>query len=218
MTADGLHPGQPWRLAATLMLALAMPSLQGCFVAATGAAVGTALMVDDRRGARQVLADQKLEMDVANIIQKRWGFDVHVNVVVYNRRALVTGEVPDAQVKGDIVAMVSGLAGVDKVYDELRVGPLASFESRNHDAYVSSRVKARLFDVPGVDPNHVKVFTEAGTVYLLGTVNSREAAAASEAARTTSGVKRVVRVFEYDESLTSRPRQGASGNMPGSFE
>ncbi|HEX6005994.1 MAG TPA: BON domain-containing protein, partial [Burkholderiales bacterium] len=46
-------------------------------------------------------------------------------------------------------------------------------------------------------PVHVKVVTEAGVVYLLGLVTRKEADAATEIARTTRGVHRVVRVFEY---------------------
>jgi len=44
---------------------------------------------------------------------------------------------------------------------------------------------------------HVKVVTEANTVYLLGLVTRKEAADATEIARTTGGVQRVVRLFEY---------------------
>ena len=39
-------------------------------------------------------------------------------------------------------------------------------------------------------PNHVKVVTEAGTVYLMGLVTQAEGDAAAEIARTTSGVTR----------------------------
>jgi osmotically-inducible protein OsmY len=45
----------------------------------------------------------------------------------------------------------------------------------------------------------VKVVTERGTVYLMGMVTKREADDATQIARTTNGVKRVVRVFEYIE-------------------
>jgi osmotically-inducible protein OsmY len=44
---------------------------------------------------------------------------------------------------------------------------------------------------------HVKVVTEASVVYLMGMVTRKEAEDATQVARTTSGVKRVVRVFEY---------------------
>ena len=46
-------------------------------------------------------------------------------------------------------------------------------------------------------PAHVKVITENGTVFLMGMVFHKEADAATEITSTTSGVKRVVKVFEY---------------------
>jgi osmotically-inducible protein OsmY len=39
--------------------------------------------------------------------------------------------------------------------------------------------------------------TERGIVYLMGIVRPAEGNAAAEIARTTSGVQRVVKVFEY---------------------
>jgi osmotically-inducible protein OsmY len=48
-------------------------------------------------------------------------------------------------------------------------------------------------------PTHVKVLTEASTVYLMGLVTQAEGEAAGNIARNTSGVARVVKVFEYVE-------------------
>ncbi|HSJ99170.1 MAG TPA: BON domain-containing protein, partial [Myxococcota bacterium] len=48
--------------------------------------------------------------------------------------------------------------------------------------------------------NHVKVVTEQGVVYLMGIVTQAESDAAVEIARTTSGVTRVVKVFENTPS------------------
>jgi osmotically-inducible protein OsmY len=45
--------------------------------------------------------------------------------------------------------------------------------------------------------NHVKVVTEDSVVYLLGLVNQEEARSAVDIARSTSGVRKVVKVFEY---------------------
>jgi osmotically-inducible protein OsmY len=58
-------------------------------------------------------------------------------------------------------------------------------------------VKARFVDARKFNPVHVKVVTENSVVYLMGIVKKSEADAATEIARTTSGVRRVVRVFEY---------------------
>ena len=48
-------------------------------------------------------------------------------------------------------------------------------------------------DIPGTQ---VKVVTESGVVYLMGIVTKKEAERISDEAATTSGVKRVVRLFE----------------------
>ncbi len=46
--------------------------------------------------------------------------------------------------------------------------------------------------------------TEASAVYLLGLVNRKEADDATEAARSTGGVRKVVRVFEYVTKVPPR--------------
>jgi len=45
----------------------------------------------------------------------------------------------------------------------------------------------------------IKVVTENGTVYLLGTVTRAEGEAATAAARAVGGVERVVRIFSYSD-------------------
>ena len=45
--------------------------------------------------------------------------------------------------------------------------------------------------------NYVKVVTENSVVYLMGSVSQKEAEDAVEIARNTSGVTKVVKVFEY---------------------
>ena len=48
-----------------------------------------------------------------------------------------------------------------------------------------------------VPATKIKVVTEAGVVYLMGLVTQAEADTATEIARTTSGVTKVVTLFEY---------------------
>jgi osmotically-inducible protein OsmY len=45
----------------------------------------------------------------------------------------------------------------------------------------------------------IKVVTERSVVYLMGLVSRQEADLATEDARSVSGVKRVVRLFEYTD-------------------
>ena len=69
--------------------------------------------------------------------------------------------------------------------------------SRSNDALITSKVKGRFMDAGRFQINHVKVVTENGVVYLLGLVKREEAQSAVEIASSTSGVKKVVKVFEY---------------------
>ncbi len=77
------------------------------------------------------------------------------------------------------------------------VGPVTDIRSRSNDTLITSKVKARFVEADKFQINYVKVVTENGVVYLMGIVRREEGDAAAEIARTTSGVQRVVKVFEY---------------------
>ena len=202
-------------LLATTLADLTLPLLQGCVPAvATGVGAG-ALMIADRRAGETYLADEAIEIRALNRISEKFGDKVHVNVTSYNMKVLLTGEVPDAGIKEDLEKAVAGVINVKGVTNELAVGAISSFSARSNDTYVTSKVKARFIEASKFRANHVKVVTEAGAVYLLGLVTRKEGDDAAEIARTTAGVKKVVRVFEYIEfkdaqRLDSRPPEEAS--------
>ena len=54
-----------------------------------------------------------------------------------------------------------------------------------------------MIDTEDVFASVHKIVVERGTVYLMGRVTQREGNRATEVARGVSGVKRVVRVYEY---------------------
>lgn len=199
---------------ATALIALALPGLQGCVPAvATGVGAG-ALMIADRRAGETYLADEAIEIRALNRIHEKFGDKVHVNVTSYNMKVLLTGEVPDAGIRNEVEKAVAGIVNVKGVANELAVGPISSFGARSNDTYITSKVKARFIDANKFRANHVKVVTEAGVVYLLGLVTRQEADDAVEIARTTAGVKKVVRIFEYIEfreaqRLDNRPPEEA---------
>ncbi|MBK9594333.1 MAG: BON domain-containing protein [Rhodocyclales bacterium] len=184
-------------LLATTLIALSLPALQGCVTAvATGAGAG-ALMIVDRRNAETYLADEAIEIRAFNRINEKFADKVHVNVTSYNLKVLLTGEVPDAGIKDELEKAIAGVANVKGVTNEVTIGASSSFGARSNDTYITSKVKARFIDANKFQANHVKVVTEAGTVFLLGMVTRKEADDAAEIARTTADVKKVVRVFEY---------------------
>lgn len=184
------------RLLPVLLLAV-VPALQGCFpVVATGVGAG-ALMAGDRRTSGIYIEDQGIEIKGASRIEDKYKDGVHVNVTSFNRHVLLTGEAPSEEVKQGAGQVVMSVPNVIDVTNEMMVGNVAPYSSRSNDTYITSKVKARMIDANRFAPNHIKVVTENGVVYLMGMVTHREADDAAEIARTTSDVRKVVKVFEY---------------------
>jgi osmotically-inducible protein OsmY len=179
-----------------IVLACAVPALQGCFPLAVTGVGAAAVMVSDRRTTGTYIEDEAIEWKVIGKVRDRFR-NAHVNAVSFNRRVLLTGEAPDEDAKKQIEEAVRSIDNVKDVVNELQVAGASSLASRGNDALVTSNVKARMVNNGKFSPVHVKVVTEAGAVFLMGLVSVQEGDAAVEIARTTSGVSRVVKVFEY---------------------
>jgi len=111
-------------------------------------------------------------------------------------------------VRAEVAAIAQGLPNVRSVSNETTVGEVSAIGARTNDSAITTRVKGRLLDAKGVNPLHVKVVTEAAVVYLMGIVTDSEADEAVEVARTTGGVRKVVKLFEYCSTADEmcRPR------------
>ncbi len=185
------------RLAWLLALAPAL-SLPGCAPILVGAGAASALsMSEDRRSSGAQLDDQSIEWRAASRIGERFGSKVHVNVTSYNRAVLLSGEVPDERARTDVETLVRAVPSVQSITNELVVAEPTSLGSRTSDSYITSKIKTRFLDANKFNALQVKVVTEAGVVYLLGVVTQTEADDAVEIARTTGGVRKVVKMFEY---------------------
>jgi osmotically-inducible protein OsmY len=184
------------RLAGLLALLPAL-SLPGCAPILVGAGAASALsMSEDRRSSGAQLDDQSIEWRASSRIGERFGAKSHVNVTSYNRAVLLTGEVPDERTRTEIDALVRGVPSVQGATNELVVAEPTSLGSRTSDSYITSKIKTRFLDAAKFSALHVKVVTEAGIVYLLGVVTPQESEDAVEIARTTGGVRKVVKMFE----------------------
>lgn len=182
-----------WHAAA--LLVVAAMALQGCIDALIlgGAATGV-IMATDRRQPEVMLGDQRIEIVAGSRIEDELKDRGHVNVTCYNYSVLLTGEVPSAEIKAKLERIASEVPQVKSVVNELQVAGTSSLASRSNDAYITGKVKGNFITA---QVNNVKVVTEASVVYLLGLVTREEADAASDVARGTGGVQKVVRVFEY---------------------
>lgn len=181
-----------------LLMLAALPLINGCAaVAVGGAAAGGAMVAQDRRTVGTITEDEGIELKASGRIGERFKDGVHINATSYNRTVLLTGEVPDAAARAEVERIARGVENVRGVYNETVVSGVTSYTARSNDSITTSKVKARFLDAGKFNALHVKVVTENNVVYLLGLVKKQEAADATEIARTTSGVQKVVRVFEY---------------------
>ena len=125
--------------------------------------------------------------------------DGHLGVTSFRGVVLLTGQVRDEESKALASEVLSGIEDVKTVYNELTISGPTALLARSADAVVTSKVKARLLANEAVRGLEIKVVTENGTVYLLGTVTRAEGEAATAAARAVGGVERVVRIFSYSD-------------------
>jgi osmotically-inducible protein OsmY len=174
-----------------------MSSLSGCVGLVVGGAVAGTMAASDRRTFGAQTEDKaiavKADVRLRNILDDTG----HVNVNSFNRKVLITGEVPDQAKKAAVEREIKAIEGVQSVTNELAIAGPASYTSRSNDALLTTKVKASLVDAKDISANSFKVVTERGEVYLMGRVTQFEANRATEIARGVSGVTKVVRVFEY---------------------
>ncbi|MDD2925634.1 BON domain-containing protein [Rhodoferax sp.] len=172
-------------------------ALTACAPVVLGGAVVGGLVATDRRTSGAQLEDEGIELRSASRIRDNLGDRGHVNVNSYNRRVLLTGEVPSLQDKQLVEQIVSRVDNVQAVINELAVLGNATLTQRSSDSLVTGKVKAGLVDAKDLYANAFKVVTERGITYLMGRVTQREADRATDITRSTGGVQKVVRVFEY---------------------
>jgi osmotically-inducible protein OsmY len=183
--------------AAVAAIAGASTLLSGCVPLVVGAAVaGTAVVATDRRSVGVQADDEAVELKIASSINTGYGDRVHVNATCYNGIVLLTGEAPTADVVAAIGETARTTAKVRVVHNEIVVAAVSPFGSRSNDSYITSKVKSRFVEANKFSATHVKVVTDRQVVYLMGLVKRDEADNAAQIASTTSGVLRVVKLFE----------------------
>jgi len=192
------------RLIASGTLLFSALLLNGCVpVVVVGGAAATASLVHDRRTAGSIVEDSAIELRVSNALskEKELSEQSHINVTSYNYIVLLSGETPSEAFRKRAGEIARAQKEVRRVHNELVIAAPSSMMTRSSDALITTKVKSALFKVKvdGFDPSRVKVVTENGTVYLMGLLFRKEAAAVTEQARQVSGVQRIVTLYQYQD-------------------
>lgn len=173
--------------------------LQGCVAAAIVGGAAAAKVATDPRTVGTQVDDETLELRVSNAVYSdpQIKQDGRIEVVSYSGRILLVGQLPNDNLKDIATNLAKGAEGVTEVYNEIRMGQPISLMQRSKDSWITTKVKSELLLNSKVKTTRVKVITEDGEVFLMGNLTQEQSDAASEVSRNISGVKKVVRVFNY---------------------
>lgn len=184
-------------LGVTLVAGALTAGLSACVpLVVGGAVVGGGMLATDRRTTGTQVEDEGIELRSINRIREQLGDRGHVNVTSYNRKVLLTGEVPTAQDRQQVEQIVSSVENVRGIVNDLGVMAASTLGQRSTDTLITGKVRASFVDAPDLLASVYKVVTERKVVYLMGRVTQREAQRATEIARSVDGVAKVVRLFE----------------------
>lgn len=185
-----------------LLLSLAVVLIPGCAAVVVGGAATTAMLAVDPRTFGTIVDDEMIEFkiieayyDSAELSQQS-----HLNVTSYNGKVLLTGEATSESIRQRIEALARQVPKVRGVHNEMIIAAPSSALARSSDRWITTKVNSRLAAAAEVSSVDIKVVTENGIVYLMGLVNREQANDATEVTRQTSGVQRVVKLFEYTSS------------------
>jgi osmotically-inducible protein OsmY len=220
--AGARHPARTPRLARAALAAAAVlvsaTQLAGCFPVIAGAMGTGVAMATDRRPAATQTVDRGLQLEAESTINSRYSGQARVNVTVFNRKVLLTGEASNDNVKQQIEQYVRGLPNARVVINELEIVNSPGFMTQSQDAYLTSKVKTLLMTAEGVPSNSIKITTEKSVVYLLGVVTAAEGDRATDVARNASGVTKVVKAFDYVNDTERARLDAASTSQNPSFD
>ena len=174
------------RIVSSAVLAATL-GLSGCFgLAVTGAAIGTVAVLD-RRSIGAQTEDETIELRGARVLNESVNKDPMASVAItsFNRRALLTGQVPTEEMRAQAEEIVrTRVPNIKDIYNEVEIKPVEDFAASARDSSLTARVKAGLV-------------RERNVVYLMGVVTHEEGQRAAIVASQVSGVSKVVTLFEY---------------------
>jgi osmotically-inducible protein OsmY len=175
-----------------------MSGCAGLFIA--GAAT-TANIVTDTRSTKQIWQDNNIEFEVAAIGNKA-PFKGKVRVVAssYNGTVVLMGQAPTQEWNNELERRAREVEGVKNVHNQIKLKEPLTVTQISNDSWITTKVKSSLLTDSELNGIKVKVITEDSEVFLFGYVTPAQGERAIEIARNISGVKQVIKGFQYGET------------------
>lgn len=189
------------KLNTLLFLSLISLSLSACMSGAVigSTAVAGSVILFDKRSTTTMVEDHNITQQIGTKIaeDKTLQNNSHISVAAFNHLVLLTGQAPSVHARNNALKYAQQTKNVKRVYNEIRIGKPTTALTRTNDTWLTTKVKTNMLTTDGLRSGQITVVTEDATVYLMGLVNHLQADMATDVARQVTGVKKVVKLFEY---------------------
>jgi osmotically-inducible protein OsmY len=206
---------------ATVLLAvmLAAAPLAGCVLPiVAGTAVGGYTLATQQRSPEQLARDAAY----AAAAHKYWAdastdLARDVSATTYNNELLITGIVPNQQMKDAAERLARQVQGVTRIYNEVQVGQPTNFGQDARDNYVSNALRTQLLADAQVRSSNYTVHTLNGIVYIMGYArNAAERDLVLSYARNLSNVNQVKSYIQVGNETNTAPAAAPARRAPSS--
>ena len=120
-----------------------------------------------------------------------------IKVASYNGTVLLCGQTRHAFLKNIAGRTVSKIQRVKRVSNNIEITRPSSLLTRISDIWLNTKINLHIITSFSIPLSRVKVITENHTVYIMGLVTKDEGNRITTLVKNFSGVKRIVKLFEY---------------------
>ena len=173
----------------TLFTILLTVSIIGCNTTLVEYEDSTYSKLEDERNEKLALKN------IESSLKELEGTNINVNS--FKGTVLITGQVVSEDYVSLATKAVESMRNVSIVHNELLVAGPTSMISRVNDAYLSSKIRAKLASSTNIEANRAKVVVENGEAYLMGRVTTQEAEILVSETKQVGGIQKIVKVFKY---------------------
>ena len=141
----------------------------------SGCAIDAATSVAEDRRFSAIAADTEIKVDINKRLLSEKNRDLFFDVAtdIYEGRVMLTGSVTNARDRQRAASLVNGLRNVRTVYNEIQVTNKGGFTNTANDAWISTKIKAKLLTEKGVKSINYKWNVVNSVVYMIGRARSR---------------------------------------------
>jgi osmotically-inducible protein OsmY len=186
--------------------------LSGCstFLAANTGTAPVGIESSDRSWG-QAIIDNSIERTASiNLYKLDPRFKLsRVNIVCFHGVVLLTGQVPDANLKNLAQDNVKSMADVKAVQNYLTVGDEIGYAQIVQDGLTTANVRKNFMLLKGFKDSRVKVVTENNVVYLMGKLPKSDVDWLLDTLQSTPNIAKIVSLIdilpEAEPTILSTP-------------